>query len=390
MKETLVYMWRNKKNRLVMIVCLGALLLHSLIILPNTPGYDEVDIVQLEREMDSNRQTFEDRLDTGQTLPSFMTGTSAYEVARNNYVNQRELLVALRTGDARRYLQIPYRPVVENPEETESSFSVLGREKEEFYQRGKTTYYINEVDPLSFHVIAERTSVQQAHLFLIGQGPFILIFLLLFMISDVVTKDRKLSTQKAGVPLNWFSYLFYQSITAVGFFVVFLAGLAGIFYLGNGLLHGFGSLSLPVGFFEAALPDEGFINSLYDVMPVGRFFLKMLPYLLLLLYGFTRINTLFSLLFKQDVVVLIASVFLLLFPQLYYGAGTTELLGIDLTFYPQTYYQFGDVATGRLAEAFRMYIPEYRGIIVLIVTIFIIEGLNFLAAKAITRQQFIR
>src|SRR5690625_3917309 len=108
-KETLTYMWRNKKNRLVILLCFGAVILHSLLILPNTPGVEEVNIEAMERSMEGNRQTFEDNLEDGVTIPTMMTGTSAYEVARNEYVNQRELLTALETGDVRRYLDIPYR-----------------------------------------------------------------------------------------------------------------------------------------------------------------------------------------------------------------------------------------------------------------------------------------
>ncbi|MDZ7836388.1 MAG: hypothetical protein U5K84_14665 [Alkalibacterium sp.] len=367
MSETFTYMWRNKKNRLVMILCLGAVLLHSLFILPNTPGPDEVDIVQLERQMEGNRQTFEDQLDKGLTVPSFMTGTSAYEQARNEYVNQRELLTALNNGDVRRYLEIPYRPADSGGEGDEgSAFApavnrIFGYGKESFSRANKLDYYLNEADPLTFHMVHERTSLQQLHLFLIGLGPYILLILLLFMISDVITKDRDLRTQKAGVPLNWFGYLFIQSVTALGFVMLFMTALTGLFVLVNGLQYGFGSLDLPVIAFGEA--EATYQASPILTMEMGTFLLRALPYLLLLFYGFARLNTLFSLLFKQDVVTFVASVFVLLFPLLYYSADTTELLGFDLTYYPQTYYHFGNVVTGRLNA------PYARGLIVLAVTL---------------------
>lgn len=393
MRETITYMWRNKKNRLVMILCFGAVLLHSLLILPNTPGVNEVNIDGMERSMVGNRQTFEDNLEAGQTIPTMMTGTSAYEVARNEYVNQRELLTALETGDVRRYLEIPYRPSDDtggsDSDDGLNFFSVLGTGKELSYQFMKNDAYVDLVDPLSFHIVHDRTSLQQLHLFLTGLGPYILLFLLLFMISDVTTKDRKLSTQKAGVPINWFVYLLLQSLAGLGFVLVFFLALTGVFVLLNGILHGFGTFNLPVGQFMANPPGEPFYLSGPGLMTIGQFFLKALPYFALLLYGFTRLTTLFSLLLKHDVVVLLASLFVLLFPQLYFGEGVRELMGYSVSWFPQTYFHFGDVATGGVSLLAWEFVPFTRGLIVLGVTIVIIELFIFLASKKIKRQAFV-
>ncbi|MCC5894009.1 MAG: hypothetical protein JJU16_00975 [Alkalibacterium sp.] len=389
--ETWKYMWRNKKNRLVMILCVGMVLVHSVLILPSMPATDEVDIDQLQREVSSNRQTFEDQLESGQTVSSLFTGTSAYQEARNTYVNQRELLSALNTGDARRYLEIGYRPVDDSSVLDPEGFNIaiLGRGKEALYRPMKNQIYITQVDPLHFHHIHERTSLQQLHLFLIGWGPYLMIVLLLFMISDVVTKDRKLTTQKIGVSQNWFGYLFVQSAAALGFVTLFLAGLGMLFYTVNGIQYGFGSGSLPSGFFEVAAEGEPFHHSLMTTMPLSTFFTRALPFAVILLYGFTRLNTLFSLILKQDVVVLIASTFTLLFSLLYYGDETTELLGIELSWFPQTYFHFGDFVTGYTEGMMQVPVPYARGLIVLGVTILIIEGLIYMSTKVVTRQKFL-
>ena len=50
-EETLKYMWRNKKNRLVMVLSLGVVLVHSLLILPNLTEDFDVDVAQLERSI---------------------------------------------------------------------------------------------------------------------------------------------------------------------------------------------------------------------------------------------------------------------------------------------------------------------------------------------------
>ena len=104
----------------------------------------------------------------------------------------------------------------------------------------------------------------------------------------------------------------------------------------------------------------------------------------------TRLNTLFSLLFKQEVVVLIIGAFMILFQQLYYGPETTELLGIDISWFPQTYLEIGKIVTGRVSEALLLTDYYSRGLMVIAAAILITEGLNVIAAKKITRQAFVR
>lgn len=392
--ETVKYMWRNKKNRLFMMVSLGIVFCHAVFILPNIPGQNEVDIEQLEREMLGNEQTMEDNLAEGRTVPSIMTGTSAYEAAANDYVNQRQLLTALKQGDARRYLSIDYRPeVTERTEvnrELEISLPVLGTSLESQFIPLKSQFYINNIDPLGFHTIHERTSFQQLHLFLIGLGPIILFLGAIFMISDVTVKDRKLKTQKAGVPMKWYTYLLVQSCTALFVVLCFYGVLTAVFFLVNGLLHGFGTVTLPIGAFDWSAQEGSGYSSPISLDSIGAFLVKALPYFLLFFYLITRLNTLFSLLFKQEVVVLIIGAFMILFQQLYYGPKTTELLGIDISWFPQTYLEIGKIVTGRVSEALLLTDYYSRGLMVIAAAVLITEGLNVIAAKKITRQAFVR
>lgn len=387
-------MWRNKKNRLFMFITVGVVLVHALFILPNTPGLNEVDIVQLERGMLGNEQTFEDNLTQGQTVPSAFTGTSAYEAAVNEYVNQRQLLTALRQGNAKKYLEIEYRPDITERElvsqELNINLPILGSVSENTFEPLKSQFYINYTEPLSFHTIHERTSLQQIHLFLIGLGPILLFLGTLFLMSDVTVKDRKLMTQKAGVPMNWFSYLMIQSVTALGFVLLLYTFLTVVFFLTNGILHGFGTLELPAGIFQYGNGDDTVFSSPLELISIGRFLLRSLPYLLLFMYLITRLITVFSLLFKQEVVVLIAGVFILLFQQFYYGPETTELLGINISWFPQTYLNIGEVVTGRVGDALIMTNFYNRGLTVLGATIVLVEVLNYLASKGITRQKFVK
>src|SRR5690625_5241752 len=109
-KETTQYMWRSEKNRLFMLITTALVIIYSFFVLPHISGEKEVDIEMLEREMNGNVVQFEEALNEGLIVPSALTGTTAYSNQRNEYVQQRELLTALKQGDVKRYISIPYRP----------------------------------------------------------------------------------------------------------------------------------------------------------------------------------------------------------------------------------------------------------------------------------------
>ena len=392
--ETVKYMWRSEKNRLFMTLTTALVLIYSLFIVPKISGDNEVDIEMMEREMTGNVVQFEDALEKGLIVPNVLTGTTAYDQWRREAVAQRELLTALKRGDVKRYIEIDYRPSTATEKEVSGLeqlvFNVFGYELEQPYQTEKNKVYYDEVDPLSFHIVHDRTSLQQIHLFLIGLGPVLLLLGLVFLISDVHIKDRSLQTQKIGVPMSWQKYSFTQALTAFGFVSLFYLFLFGLFFLVNGLLYGFGSFDLPIGYYNPNF-EMGFLNQdNYQVKSLGLFLVQAIPYLLLLGYLFTRLNTLLSLWTKQSVVTMVLGMFLILFQTLYYGRDFFELADVDLSIFPQTYIDFGKVLTGRLEQNQLAAIPNLytKGLIVLGLTILFTEVFIYGSSKIITRQKF--
>lgn len=394
-KETIQYMWRSEKNRLFMMVTTGLVLVYSLFILPNISGDAEIELDAFEREMNGNVVQFEDALDAGLILPNMLTGTSAYSMQRNEYVTQRELLTALRQGDARRYIETNYLPPTNKELEEQGleqvAYSIFGYKEEQPYQHQKNQAYLDEVEDISFHLIHDRTSLQQVYLFLIGLGPVLLIVGLIFLISDVHTKDRSLKTQKIAQPTNWQKYLLVQSLTALAFAGVFYLSLLVLFFLLNGVLYGFGSFSLPIGYHEAFF-DQGYMNlDNYQVKTIGWFMVRSLPFILLLAYLFTRLNTLLSLWTRNAVVTMMIGIFMVVFQFIYYGTESAHLAGVDLTYFPQTYIDFGSIITGRFEFQILEAIPTLysRGLFVLLGSILVVEFLTYLTSKKITRQVFV-
>lgn len=394
-KETIQYMWRSEKNRLFMALALGFVFIYSLFILPNISGEAEIELDALEREVNGNVVQFEDALDTGLILPNMLTGTSAYILQRKEYIAQRELLTALKQGDARRYLEVNNPPSTNQEFEAQGleqfAYQIFGYKEEQPYQKQKNQAYLAGIEDISFHLIHDRTSLQQVYLFLIGLGPVLMLIGLIFLISDVHVKDRSLKTQKIAQPIRWQKYLFVQSLTALGFVGVFYFLLSLVFIFLNGILYGFGSFSLPIGYHEAFF-DQGYMNlDNYQVKTIGWFMIKALPFIFLLAYLFTRLNTLLSLWTRQAVVTMVMGIFTVLFQFIYYGASPTSLAGTRLTYLPQTYIDFGSIITGRFEFQLLEAIPTLysRGLLVLLGSILVIELLIYLTSKKMTRQLFV-
>lgn len=391
--ETTRYMWRNEKNRLFMGILTILVFFYTLFVVPNISGENEINISNLERDMQGNVVQFEQALKDGLIVPNALTGTTAYTGMRRSYVAQREVLTALKQGDVRRYISIPYRPNAEIAELSgleQLAYDFLGYEMEQPFQAQKNHYYATEVEDLSFHIVHDRTSIQQLNLFLLGFGPILLLLGLIFMISDVHVKDRSLETQKVGHPLSWQKYTWVQAMSALGFVAAFYVALGLGFYLLNGILHGFGSFQFPTGFYEANFKIGVYNSENFQLETISWFMLRIAPYLALLGYFFARLNTLLSLWTKQAVVTMALGMFTVLFQFIYYGSEATELLGLHIKQFPQTYFNIGKVLTGRFELQIGEAIPDLfsQGLLVLGITIVIIELLIYISSKKITRQKF--
>lgn len=375
-EETVKYMWRNKKNRLFMGIMTALMLIYVILFAPDFNSHHDMDMEDLQYEMTGNAVQAQSAKEKGYIVPSIMTGTTAYIEQQHEFGQQRELFTTLRQGDIYRYLETVSSmdtEVQETDTTIASLFYDLFGEDPMFL---KTSRYIEEVPNLNFHIVHEITSLQQFHLFLIGAGPLILLSGLIFMISDVHTKDLELSSQKLGIPLSWQNYLLVQSLAALGFVIVFYLFFFGLFYLLNGVLHGFGLLSFPIGF-----PQE----------TIGWFLIRSIPYILLLFILFTRLNTLISLWTKQSIVTMAVLIFIVFFSSIYMDAYTGEALSFNLGYLPTSYIDFGKVITGNVALApIASGLTVYTsGLIVLAGALILVELAVYLTSKRTTRQKFI-
>lgn len=372
-EETVKYMWRNKKNRLFMSIMLVLMVVYVIVFAPHFNSEYDLDMDELHTEMLGNQAQAESAKANGLITPSIMTQTTAYIEQLYQFGTERELYTTVKQGDLERYLEIQD---MNPPQDRDTSlstmfYSVFGMEPLSL----KSWAYREKIPELNFHIIHEITSLQQLHLFLIGAGPLILLSGLIFMISDVHTKDLSLSSQKSGVPLNWSDYLLVQGGTALGFVLVFYAVFFGLFYLLNGVLHGFGGLHYPISF-----PQE----------TIGWFLLHTLPYIALLFILFTRLNTVISLWSRQAVVSMAVLLFIVFSSSIYLDNFTSQIVPFNLGLLPMSYIDFGSVISGmhNLVPVFRGLSVYSSGLLVLGITIIIVEIILFLSAKRVTRQKF--
>lgn len=395
-KETWLHLARSSKNRLTIGLVFLAILFYSFILLPQRESFDTIDYQQLEINRNANRGLMEEARENGNFQVNGFTGQSAFSQAKYNYDYQNALLESIQTGNAERYMGIisTYLPEFHTDERLEKYLnSSLYPEKDLTYDEinfhNRIRSYQEEQVPLTFSIIQEKTSLQQLYLFLLELGPTILVILALFIAADVFIIGVKKRTQHIGVPLSWGRYLFVQSLATLSFVFLFFLAAAGFFFLINGLLYGFGSRAFQVPQF---IYSEEYVTdmSVYRLMKMSTFFLQSLPFVAILIYLFIRLTALFSLLFRQEVVVFLAGIFTFLFERLYYSRTTRQILGMDVSYFPQTYFDFGKVITGEKNFLLNTgTITPEKGLISLIVTVLVVELLLVAATRWRTRQKFI-
>ncbi|WP_213809728.1 hypothetical protein [Jeotgalicoccus sp. WY2] len=395
--ETFKKIYRNKKNRLIFLLAFLGIILYSFLYLPNVNNPLTIDMDELALETESAYGMKESRLDSGDIAVNSFTGIDTYSVAKYDYENNLMFYDALEKGDVSRLFEVKstnYVPLFT----VEALNDYLERKHdgqflEMDFERAminSNLFILSEIDNPTTHEFNGKTGIQQLYSFFLTYGPLIILFITIFVASEVLVDDRKHHTLKAGQPLGWRKYIFYQSLSM---FIIIMTGIAlllTVFFLLISLLYGFGDLSLlntnyayNDGYRAA---EENFFTA-----PVTDFILQSLILTALLLYLFIRLNAVLSLVFRHDVIVMIAGFAIIAFNRLYSGGGEDKFLGIGAHLFPQNYFEFGNILSGH--QNFLTLSNNFtfdNGLIVLFTTIIIIEIILGILAGFITRQKFVR
>ena len=395
--ETFKKIYRNKKNRLIFLLAFLGIILYSFLYLPNVNNPLTINVDELALETESAYGMKESRLDSGDIAVNSFTGIDTYSMAKYDYENNLMFYDALEKGDVSRLFEVKstnYVPLFT----VEALNDYLERKHdgqflEMDFERAminSNLFILSEIDNPTTHEFNGKTGIQQLYSFFLTYGPLIILFITIFVASEVLVDDRKHHTLKAGQPLGWRKYIFYQSLSM---FIIIMTGIAlllTVFFLLISLLYGFGDLSLLNTNYAY---NDGYraAGENFFTAPVTDFILQSLILTALLLYLFIRLNAVLSLVFRHDVIVMIAGFAIIAFNRLYSGGGEDKFLGIGAHLFPQNYFEFGNILSGH--QNFLTLSNNFtfdNGLIVLFTTIIIIEIILGILAGFITRQKFVR
>ena len=395
-KETAKKIVRNKKNRLMLILSVIGIVLYVSLAVTNNENVLTIDKEQIELETYAEYGQKESRLDAGDIAVNSFTGVDTYSLAKQNYELNQSFLKAIDEGDINRLvdLQTSRTPSfqMENvneylDDEYAGDFQMKEFERVAIFQQMDA---LGELDDVNTHIYNNKSAFQQLHSFFTGFGPLIILFLTVFVASEILTDDRKHRTIKAGQPVGFRQYIFYQSVTVFIIMTAATAALITLFILVTGLLHGFGPLSLDVTQYAYQDGYRGEETNFFNI-PLSTFLIQSGVLTVILIYLFVRINAVLSLVFRHDIVVMIIGFLLVAFNRIYSGGSEETVLGLPAHIFPQNYFEFGTVLNGvqnylTMSDQFTFV----NGLTVLAVTIAATEIILFVIVFWMDRQKFER
>ncbi len=395
-KETAKKIVRNKKNRLILILSVIGIVLYATLAVSDNENILTVDKDQIELETYAEYGQKQSRLDAGDIAVNSFTGLDTYSMAKREYELNYSFLKAINEGDITRLvdLQTSQTPsfLMEDvhkylDEKYAGDFQMKEFERVAIFQQMDA---LGELDSVNTHIYNNKSAFQQLHSFFTGFGPLIILFLTIFVASEILTDDRKHRTIKSGQPLGFRKYIFYQSVTVFLIMTAVTAALVTLFILVTGLLYGFGPLSLDVTQYAYQDGYRGEETNFFDI-PLSTFLIQSGVLTVILIYLFIRINAVLSLVFRHDIVVMIIGFLLVAFNRIYSGGSEETLLGLPAHIFPQNYFEFGNILNGvqnylTMSDRFTFM----NGLIVLAVTIVVIEIILYIIIFWMDRQKFER
>lgn len=235
-------------------------------------------------------------------------------------------------------------------------------------------------------VLEERTALQTLYrLFNHPLVPIIFIAVVVIYANDIVIKDRKHLTITKSFPLSfseklWIKTGVVMTTSALTFLFLFLI----VFFM-VGFQYGFGSLHIPVSVFERVM-SQG--RGTFDTIQLGTFYVRASILLILIMYLFTRLIIMFSLLVKNEFFNLLAGIALIFTERLYYIRGVGFFSNVDLLM--PTFFPIGQVLSGYQNFLYNSAAITFQnGVLSLLVAILFVEVALFIFTRVKSIQNFI-
>lgn len=400
--ETMKRTWRNRKLRLLFVLTVLLILVYCTLVLPRTSTNAIFDATATEAQVENHYGTKENQLSSGTVQFTQFTSSNTYSQAKKDFEELSQLHYAIQDGDLARIMQLTdlgIRGVVSDEGDVPSLFPA--RESSDFalqgyYYASSSTEDLN-TNQVSTHMLEDKTAIQQLYRFVERYLPFAFLLITAFIASEVLVSDRKHPTIKAGKPIDWRMYIFYQSVAVFVICGLYMIGTMVIYTAVNGLLFGFGPLGIEITSY-AMMPQENTLINTYrgDMSFFGYqnawiYVGLSMVFILVMMYVLIRVSMLFSLIFRQDMIVLVLSILLVTVSSIYLADSSAGIFGIDPWYLPHNYIEIGRVLMGEMNYiAFTDQFTFVNGLIAMAFTLLVVEVLLFVTSFIMNRQRFER
>jgi hypothetical protein len=391
-KHEFMLMRKSKKNNMFIVFLAALVFSYCFIVLPNQETIDTIDVEELKVLVSDTAASQESREARGATGIIHFIGMSAY--AQDEYKNKvRNAMVhAYENEEYTRYLRfkiLNIDPMVFMEDKTLFPNSPFpGKDRSNLLHQLHLRYdsYLTSNLPISKEIIEQKTALQVLSNLLIGPMTYLILFCAIYFGSDVLVRDRKNQTILQGVPLSWYRLINLKTFVAFSYtmlvlLALFIVGMAALTFQ-----NGFGYFGIQI---PTLVPGEeiDFMDS--EMISIGRFLLFALGFIPILVYLFTRLNMVLSLVLKNEWLVLLVSSLILFSESIYFTRTLREIGGIEISSFPQTYFAFGKVITGMKNFLVNLDTITYsKGYLLFIITIVTIELLLVLVSRIVNKQRF--
>lgn len=398
-RHELSMMIRSKKNIFFLIALASILLSYCFFILPSKETADSFNPEEIKGEINNIDAIREGLIARGGTGWGPMMGNPyATYTNERNYLSR--MVYAFNDQDFDRFIQLRMK-VNDHSVASQTSdwmligtapYSALESMRDSSLSNIRYQDYIETDVPMTYEIIEQKTALQTIVNFLIGTGAALVIICAIYFSSDMLSRDRAHRSIVQGMPIGWYRLINVKSIAAFIYTSIVLFGFFILAIIVISLQTGLGSLKLAVPItIPSTQPDDyfGYRFSEYDTITIAKFLLFTIGIIPILIYLFIRINAFLNLLFRNSWIVLMIGTAILFSERIYFSRTTTELFGIDLSKFPQTYFDFGRIISGEKYYLLHLESITYeKGIIVLLIGIIIVEIILFITARLINKRRF--
>ena len=385
---------KSKKNIFFSIFLAALLLSFCFIVLPNKQTTESFNPEIVSQELKELSVLQREREEKGFTGIVKFTGMPVYAMNEYYYKLHRNMITAFEDQDFKRFALLRTHYLEGNQWSFPADQTLFlkspypGKDSTHLYLQTLLRYqgYLNQDIPISYDMIEQKTALQTLQNLLLGFTPYLIILCAIYFSSDVLIRDRQNQTILQGFPLSWYRVLNIKTLVAFLFTFFVLTALTIVGMIIVSLQGGFGSFTIQM---PVMITQKVFTLKDYDIISIAQFLAKSLSFIPILVYLFIRLNIVLSLLFKNEWIVLMISSLFLFSERLYFSRTLRELFGIEISNFPQTYFEFGKVISGEKNFLVNIETVTYaKGLIVLISAIVIIECVLFIVSRIINKRRF--